>query len=175
MQDMIDRLSARRERLVAETRRMLDKAETARRALTGAAEHEYNDKLNELRDVSERLKELRADQDDERRSEEYRQRLNGLERTGYRDDTQRDWLPNLAEYRALAEATDSTGGALVPIQYVKSFEDRLRNASVFLNAGPRIIGVDSNQVHIPSSAPRRPRTGQRRTTPSRCQIPRSTR
>lgn len=148
MQAMIDRLQQRREHLVTETRRALASAESEGRALTGQAERDYNEKLTELRDVNERLQELRADQAEDRRGDEYRRALGGIETAGY-SDSGRDWLPSLGEYRALAEATDTTGGALVPIQYVKTFEDRLRNASVFLKAGPRILDVDSNEVHIP--------------------------
>ena len=66
------------------------------------------------------------------------------------------WLPSFSEYfeglqmfAQQGESTGSSGGYTVPIQHVAEIYDRLRTASVFLKAGPRIVTMTSRTAVLP--------------------------
>lgn len=63
------------------------------------------------------------------------------------------WVPGLTQYRAdLSVGTDSAGGYLVPPEQAGFVIDRLRQASVFLEAGPQIFTVEASELRLPTIA-----------------------
>jgi len=60
------------------------------------------------------------------------------------------WLPSGSEYKAQSIGSDSGGGYLVPVTNLSGFfEDRLRPASAFLSANPRVVKMQTERVNLP--------------------------
>ncbi len=60
------------------------------------------------------------------------------------------WLPSASEYKAQSIGSDPAGGYLVPVTNLSGFfEDRLRPASVFLSANPRVVKTQTERVNLP--------------------------
>jgi HK97 family phage major capsid protein len=63
-----------------------------------------------------------------------------------------NWHDAELERRALAEGSDSTGGAAVPTLLAGTVIDRVRNATHVLNAGAQLVPVGSDDYSIPRLA-----------------------
>lgn len=74
----------------------------------------------------------------------------GRETRGVAPKTDRAVLvPSMSEYRAQGESVDTAGGFTVPDEVSPLIIDRLRPASVFLAAGPRLFTMSSDVLRVP--------------------------
>lgn len=132
-----------------EMRGLLDRAEAAGRDLTAGEQREW-DALNvDLDRMDQRLAQIR---DTEQREADI---TAAFAKVGGKvgGPSAREWLPGLAEYRALREEQRAVGtsGAFIPIQYADRFFDQIRKRTAVLAAGPVMLPVEgAGSVKVPT-------------------------
>jgi len=154
MADILGGLRERREKNIAEMHSLLDQAEARGADLDDDV---YDSLESDVRAIDERIGQI---EDHEKRQAEVDISRHDYNKAVIEVNKKRDGigisstpaLPSMSEYRegrALAEGTAAAGGYLVPEKQSASFLEYLRKASVVLSAGPRILPMDSDNLHVP--------------------------
>ncbi|TFC21333.1 phage major capsid protein [Cryobacterium glucosi] len=126
---------------------ILRAADSAKRGLTASEDREYNEHIENISALDSRIDAIEENQRSAQNAESFMtQILSG----GSSISTAERALPTISEYRDQERAlgNGSVGVTLGQSNFAK-WTDRLRSASVFLKAAPRLVEVPMNSLSIP--------------------------
>lgn len=156
---LLDHLNEQMKGLSTRSTAILDKASATNRELTPAEAGEFDSLTNEMRAIGARRDEILAEM---RRNDQIAEAMqrHGLIGAGNKPGGGKQsaaWLPTRRQYVEMEAEQRATGysnsGALLLTQQYSAWFDRLRNASVVLQAahdrGGRIVPIDGRAVSVP--------------------------
>jgi HK97 family phage major capsid protein len=145
MHGTLERLRARREELLAAGKRATEQAAAENRRLSASEQEAYETVVAQIEDIDARISEVRAAGEQNRAAEATMVSLRGDPAPA-----RNTWLPSRTEYRELeSRAIGSSGNPYLPVAQSNEWYDRLRNASVVLQAGPRVLPMEDTSLRVP--------------------------
>jgi len=161
IQQGLDELADKRQALWNQANSLNERSRAERRDFTADEQHTWDRLMADIAACDERDAEVRSIVAHEKAAAEARAPLasviyghSGSGQYGSTPPAGSGLLPSLREYRlaeqrALNEGTDSGGGYLVPVEQSLQWFDRLRPASVVLQAAPVVLDAQAEQLAVP--------------------------